>query len=50
MDRTAYAVPLFLLLGACGNGNDTIWTGFSGVVIFGIIALVVLHYLKKGKK
>ena len=38
---------LFLLLTACGNSNDTIFTGFSGVLIFGIIAYVVYRKVKK---
>ena len=45
-----YLVPL-LLLSSCGNdgNNDTVLTGLSGVIIFGLIAVVVLHFLRKKK-
>lgn len=43
---------LFLLLAACGddNNNDTIWTGLSGVLLFGIVAVIVTHIIKKRSK
>lgn len=40
---------VFLLLAGCGdNGDrgDTILTGFSGVLIFGIIVWIVYVYIK----
>lgn len=41
---------LLVLLAACGengDGNgDTILTGFSGVLIFGVVAWVVYRYVK----
>jgi uncharacterized membrane protein len=43
------AVAPMVLLAGCGNGNDTIWTGLSGVIIFGLIAMIVLHYLRRNK-
>lgn len=41
-------VWLLLLLGACGdNGNnDTVLTGFSGVLIFGVVAWIVYRVVK----
>lgn len=47
MNRTMPALAL-ALLGACGNGDDTLWTGLSGVLIFGIVAAVIVHVLRKG--
>lgn len=40
---------LFLIISACGgdNGDDTVLTGFSGVLIFGIVAYVIYRYVKK---
>jgi hypothetical protein len=43
-------IALLLLLTACDDNNDTVWTGLSGVLIFGIIAIIVLHFLKKRSK
>lgn len=43
---------LLLLMAACGeNGenNDTVLTGFSGVLIFGIIVWVIFKYVSKDK-
>jgi hypothetical protein len=42
----APSVPL-ALLAACGDGNNTIFTGFSGVVIFVLIVWAVLHFVRK---
>lgn len=42
---------LFLLFAACGgddNGNgDTILTGFSGVLIFGIVVWLIYRWAKR---
>jgi hypothetical protein len=40
------------LFTACGDngGNDTVLTGFSGVIIFGIIAYVIYRIAKKKTK
>lgn len=38
---------LFLLLTACGDNNDTIFTGFSGVVIAVIVIWLVIRAVKK---
>lgn len=44
----ARAVLMAVLLAACGDGgNDSVWTGLSGVLIFGVVAVIVVHYLKK---
>lgn len=45
-------LPLLLvLLGACGDdNNDTVWTGLSGVLIFGVVAIIVTHIIKKRSK
>jgi hypothetical protein len=43
-------VLLMLLLAACGGNNDTIWTGLSGVLLFGIVAVIVTHVIKKRSK
>lgn len=44
-------VVLFLLLAGCGgDNNDTVWTGLSGVLIFGIVAVIVTHVIKKRSK
>lgn len=42
------AIPLlFTLLTGCGDGgNDTVLSGFSGVLIFGIGAYVVYRIVK----
>lgn len=45
--RDIRPVALLAVLAACGNNNDTIWTGLSGVILFGIIAMIVLHFLRK---
>jgi hypothetical protein len=43
-----WPVGLLAMLAACGdNNNDTIWTGFSGVLIFGLVAWLVIHFLRK---
>lgn len=46
-----YLVPLFLLLGACGDdgdGNgDTLFTGLSGLVIAIIVIWFVVKAIKK---
>lgn len=45
-----WLLPPLLFLTACGedNGNqDTILTGFSGVLIFGIVAYVIWRYVQK---
>jgi hypothetical protein len=42
-----YLVPLMLLLSSCGNGNDTVLTGFSGVLIFGIIVYVIFRMINR---
>lgn len=45
-----HLLPVLLFLGACGDGNgnsDTILTGFSGVLIFGIIAYVIHRKVRK---
>lgn len=34
-------VFVMLAMTACGDDNDTILTGFSGVIIFGIIAWII---------
>lgn len=47
-----WLVPLLLALPACGNGNgndDTILTGFSGVLIFGIVAYIIFRYVSRRK-
>ncbi|HET7110154.1 MAG TPA: hypothetical protein VFI41_04740 [Gemmatimonadales bacterium] len=52
MPATVWAVPLlFFLFAGCGdNGdNDTIFTGFSGVVLIIIAILVVRHFVKKNR-
>lgn len=42
-----WLISLLVLLGACGgDNNDTIFTGFSGVLIFGIIAWIVYRVVK----
>lgn len=43
------ALWILVLMAACGdNGNDdTILTGFSGVIIFGIIAYVIYRYVRR---
>lgn len=43
-------VALMLLLSACGDNNDTILGGFSGVLIFGIIVWVVYRYINRRSK
>lgn len=48
MNRYVPPVTAMVLLAGCGNNNDTLWTGFSGVILFGIIAMIVLHFLRKG--
>jgi hypothetical protein len=47
-----YLVPLLLLLSSCGDdgNNDTVLTGFSGVIILGLVAWIVVHFLRKGDK
>lgn len=43
-------IALMLLLAACGGDggdNDTVLTGFSGVLIFGIIAYVIYRYIRR---
>jgi len=40
------ALPL-ALLAACGDNNDTIFTGLSGFVILVLIVWAVLHFLRK---
>lgn len=42
-----YALLMAMTLSACGDNNDTIWTGLSGVLLFGIVAVIVVHYIKK---
>lgn len=39
--------PLLLLLGACGDRNDSILTGFSGVVIFVLLIWAFFHYTRR---
>jgi len=50
MPVTVWAVPLLFFLAACGGdgdgNNDTVLTGFSGVIIFGIIAYVIYRKVK----
>jgi hypothetical protein len=48
MELSLWLAALFGLLAACGNNNDTIWTGFSGVVILVIAILVIRHFVRKG--
>jgi hypothetical protein len=38
-----------LFLVACGDNNDTIFTGLSGVLLIGIAAIVILHYLRRNR-
>lgn len=45
--RDVWPVGLLAMLAACGDNNDTILTGFSGVLIFGLIVWLVVHFLKK---
>lgn len=45
--RDLVVLPLLGMLTACGDNNDTLWTGLSGVILFGIIAVIVLHFLRK---
>lgn len=44
-------VPWILLVTSCGDDNggssDTVLTGFSGVIIFGIVAWVIYAQVKK---
>ena len=44
-------VGLAFVLTACGDnengGGDTVLTGFTGVIIFGIVAWVLWSYFKK---
>lgn len=53
LDRVKILIPgLLLLLAACGNdengGNeDTLLTGFSGVVILAIVIWIVVRMAKK---
>lgn len=42
-------VLLMLFLTGCGDNNDTVLTGFSGVIIFGIVAYVIYRYVKRSK-
>jgi hypothetical protein len=48
-----WVIPLMLFLAACGdNGegnNDTLLTGFTGVIIFGIVAYIIFRYVSKNK-
>ena len=45
---TVWAVLLlFFSSTACGDNNDTIFTGFSGVVLIIIAILVIRHFMKK---
>lgn len=45
-----YLLPALLFLTACGengDGNsDTILTGFSGVLIFGIVVYIIFRYVR----
>lgn len=41
---------LFLLLAACGDNQDTILGGFSGVLIFGIIVWIIYRIVKNRSK
>lgn len=49
-ERCAVSLFLFAILfsAACGESgrNDTVLTGFSGVLIFGIVAWVVYRYVR----
>lgn len=40
---------LFVLMAGCGgnDNNDTILTGFSGVLIFGIVIWIIYRVVKK---
>jgi hypothetical protein len=41
------------LMTACGDGdgnNDTILTGFSGVLIFGLVVWLIVHFVRKSGK
>lgn len=45
-----FILAAFLFAGCGGNGgNDTVLTGFSGVLIFGIIVWVLFRYVSKKK-
>lgn len=50
---TTYLLLLVMLLpAACGdngNNNDTILTGFSGVLIFGIVVWIIYRYATRRK-
>jgi hypothetical protein len=49
---TILPLLIFLFLTACGssNNNDTVLTGFSGVLIFGIVAYVLYRIVKNKTK
>lgn len=47
-----WLVAFVALMTGCGDGNgnnDTILTGFSGVLIFGIVVWVIFRYMRKDK-
>lgn len=46
MKKLAPAAAPMLFLVACGDNNDTVLTGFSGVLIFGLIAWLAVHFLR----
>ena len=48
-----WLMAVVVLMTACGDGDgnsDTVLTGFSGVLIFGIIAWAVYRVVKKRTK
>lgn len=49
MNKLPPAMAPMLFLAACGDNNDTILTGFSGVLIFGLIVWVIFRYVSKRK-
>lgn len=50
-DLTALLAFVMVAMAACGDdNNDTVLTGFSGVLIFGFVVWLAFRYFsKKGK-
>jgi hypothetical protein len=39
---------LLLALPGCGN-DDTVWTGLSGILIFGVAAVILISFIRHRK-
>lgn len=50
----AALVAMMAALAACGDGekgnSDTIWTGLSGVLIFGVLIVIAIRFYNKRSK